>query len=350
MIGPLFGHPRTGTVSYELAVVPFLGEHAGLLSSVIFTAIFFGITYVLCLNPNRLIDIVGKFLTPVLLISIAVIFTVSLIHPVGEIGAPQGAYATMPFFQGLIEGYLALDGFAALAFAIVIITAIKDMGVKETSDIVKYTLISGVFAGIALGVVYMALGYVGAQTSEIGDFENGGQLLAIVVNRLLGNGGNLILGLAVMLACLTTSIGLSTSFADYFHELFPQISYKRLLAGVCLFSFAISNVGLTTMIKVTLPALVMVYPPVITLVLLSFGKKYIGDRKEPYILAMLFAFIVGIRDGLNNAGITIGFLEKAVSFIPFFDLGIGWIVPAIAGCIIGLIWTKVKPKPNLNHK
>lgn len=337
LIGPLFALPRTGTVSFELAAVPFLGENPGIIASVVFTAVFFGITYVLCLNPTKIVDIVGKVLTPILLISIAVIFVVSLINPVGEIGAAKGEYQDIPFFKGMIEGYLALDGLAALAFAIVVINTIKDFGLKDSKSIVKYTLISGVFAGIGLGVVYLALGFVGAQTSAGPAFENGGQILSSVVNQLLGNGGNAILGLAVLFACLTTSIGLATSFADYFHSLFPKKSYKLILTIVCVFSFAISNVGLTTMIQFTLPALVMVYPPAITLVLFSFAKKIIGDKHEAYALAMLFAFIIGIIDGLKTAGVATGAVGALVARIPFFELGVGWIIPAIVGCLIGML-------------
>ncbi len=231
-----------------------------------------------------------------------------------------------------------MDGLAALAFAIVVINAIRDMGVTKSKSIVRYTLMAGVLAGIGLGVVYLALGFVGAQTSmEDTTYGNGGQVLASVVYRLLGVGGNAVLGLAVMLACLTTSIGLATSFSDYFHEIFPRISYKAILTGVCVFSFAISNVGLTTMITFTLPALVMVYPPAITLVLLSFAKKIIGKKHEAYALAMLFAFIIGIFDGLKTAGIDTGALGALAARLPFFDLGIGWILPAIAGCIIGML-------------
>ena len=337
LIGPLFALPRTGTVSYEMAALPFLGEHAGILTSVVFTALFFGITYVLSLNPTKLVDIVGRILTPVLLISIAVIFIISVINPIGEIGAPKGEYETIPFFKGIVEGYLALDGFAALAFAIVVINAVKDLGISEPERIVNYTLISGVFAGIGLGVVYMALSYVGAQTSAGESFENGGQILTYAVHHLLGRGGNLVLGLAVLLACLTTSIGLATAFSDYFHELLPKYSYKRILTVVCLFSFVVSNVGLTTMIKFTLPALVMVYPPVITLVLLSFLKRFLGTGPEPYAFAMLFAFVIGIFDGLKNAGISMSSFEGILKYIPFFELGMGWVVPAVAGCILGLI-------------
>ncbi len=339
LIGPLFALPRTGTVSYEMAVLPFMGEGGSMAASVIFTAVFFGVTYLLCANPSKIVDIVGKILTPILLISIAVIFVVSLVNPVGEISGPEGDYASIPFFKGFVEGYLALDGLAALAFGIVVITSIRNMGVKSDGGVAKYTLLSGVFAGLGLAVVYLMLAYVGAQTSgEEFSFENGGELLAAVVNIQMGKAGNIVLGLAVLMACLTTAIGLATSFADYISELKPSWSYKKVLAAVCLFSFAISNIGLTTMISVTLPALVMVYPPVVVLVLLTFLKKFINGKKEVYVLAMIMAFMVGIFDGLKNAGITEGAAFNFMSeYIPFFDLGVGWAVPALAGAVIGML-------------
>ena len=168
------------------------------------------------------------------------------------------------------------------------------MGVKKPERIAKYTLIAGILAGAALGLVYLALGFVGSQTSVGMSFDNGGQVLTAVVEGQLGLFGNLVLGLAVLMACLTTSIGLASSFSDYFHDLRPDWSYRRILTAVCLFSFAVSNVGLTTMLQFTLPALVMVYPPVITLVLLSFIKRYIGSSPLPYAMAMVFSFVIGI--------------------------------------------------------
>ncbi|WP_130860947.1 branched-chain amino acid transport system II carrier protein [Bacilliculturomica massiliensis] len=338
LIGPLFALPRTGTVSFEMAAAPFLPEGApGFLVSLLFTAVFFLVTYLLCLNPSKLVDVVGKILTPVLLVSIAVIFAGCFMDPGGAIGAPVGDYATMPFFKGMVEGYLALDGLAALAFAIVVINTIRDYGVKEPGNIAKYTLITGVFAGIGLGITYLALGYVGAVTSSAALFENGGKLLAAVTNQLFGYAGNIILGVAVLLACLTTSIGLASSFSDYFQTILPRFSYKQILLVVCLFSFAVSNVGLTAMIKITLPALIMIYPPVITLVLLSFADRLIGGKAECYALSMILAFLVGILNGLENAGLSLGYLGELAARIPLYTLGVGWIVPAIVGCLIGLL-------------
>ena len=338
LIGPLFALPRTGTVSYAMAVQPLLSGSHGIMPSFIFTFLFFSLTFVLCLNPSKVVDIVGKVLTPVLLLAIAAIFVQSLMHPVGTIVAPNAEYAQIPFFKGFIKGYLSLDGIASLAFAIVVIESIKSMGVKSTRGIINYTLICGVFAGVALGAVYLALGFVGAQTSSGFKVDDGGQLLAQVVDVQMGTAGIIVLGIAVVLACLTTSIGLSTSFAGYINELKPQWSYRKVLLAVILFSFAISNVGLKTMITVTLPALVMIYPPVMALVILSFFRKKIGDNKEAYILAVLFAFIVGIFDGIKTITGDLGAVGEFLNgYLPFYSMGIGWIIPSLVGVFIGML-------------
>lgn len=339
LIGPLFAIPRTAATSFSMAAVPFLPEGADTrIFLFAFSALFFIATYFICINPAKLVSIVGSILTPILLISIAVIFVVSLINPVGEIGPAQTAdYEKIPFFKGMIEGYLALDGLAALAFAIVVIDSVKNLGVQQPKNIAKYTLYAGIFSGIGMAVVYLALGYVGAQTSKMEAFPSGAELLNYAVHHLLGGYGNLVLGIAVLLACLTTAIGLATSFADYFHTNFPQFSYKTILIAVCLFGFAIANVGLASLIKITVPALVMVYPPAIALVLMSFLKKFIGDKHEPYALAVVFSFVSGIFFALKMVDVNLGTVTTLAESMPLFDKGLGWVIPAVVGCLIGML-------------
>lgn len=261
---------------------------------------FFGLTYYLSGNPKKVVNLIGKYLTPVLLICIVLIFLACVFMEksphgrvqYGSIGAPRGAYAEIPFFQGMIEGYYALDGPAGLVFAIIIINAVRGFQVHEKKNIIKYTLFCGAGAALILSVVYYMLTYIGAVTQT--PFSNGGTLLHAVASDLLGPVGGIVLGVAVFFACMTTSIGLTTSFADYFHELFPNMSYKKITAIVCLFSFVISNIGLDMLVQVSLPVLMMIYPVTVVLVILSFFKKWIGNRKMVYVLGMLFAFCVAL--------------------------------------------------------
>lgn len=343
LIGPLFAEPRTGSVSFELAVAPYISENNMWIASFIFTGLFFFITYYLSSNPKKVVDVVGNVLTPILLLSITAIFVKVLFTKAdanstviyGTLVESQGVYKSMPFFQGMIEGYNALDGPAGLAFAIIVINALKDYGISDKKSIAKYTIISGVGAVCFLSIVYFMLAYIGAITET--NFANGGALLHAIATETYGGVGGIILGIAVTLACLTTSIGLTTSFADYFVKLFPKLSYKQISAIVCLFSFFISNVGLTTLVSVSLPILKIIYPVTIVLIILSFFKNVIKDVKMVYILGLLGTFIVSFVNSLN----TVSFIQPLdmflASFIPFYETGFGWIVPAFIGSILGFI-------------
>ena len=191
LIGPLFALPRTGSVSFEIALLPYIGENNAILWSLLFTAAFFGLTYYLSSNPSRIVDVVGKYLTPVLLISILAIFIASLLQETsngafsfGTMMEPSPAYVDIPFFKGMIEGYNALDGPAGLAFAILVITAIRSYGVTDKKSIARYTILCGLGAAGFLAVVYFMLTYVGAITNT--PFTNGGALLHAVTNHLFG--------------------------------------------------------------------------------------------------------------------------------------------------------------------
>lgn len=336
LIGPLFALPRTGSVSYELVILPFFEDSSSqLIYSLGFTAVFFFLTYWLSSNPKKIVDIIGKVLTPLLLLAIALIFIASLLYPLSDVGLATNGYEANPFFKGMIEGYLALDGPAGLAFSVLIIQALKNYGVKEKKSLVKYTVVCGMIAGAFLSVVYLALAYVGAHSSALGTFTNGGKLLTVVTYELFGNYGQIVLGLAMLFACLTTSIGLTTSFSEYFNHQFPKISYKTYAKIVCIFSFVISNVGLSSLIKISLPVLIAIYPVTIVLIVLSYMKNKIGERKSVYICGMLFTFVVAGIEGLYSLDISLGVLTQFVTSLPFYELGLGWILPAIIGSLIG---------------
>lgn len=353
LIGPLFALPRTGSVSFELALLPFIAPESKLWFSLLFTAIFFLLTYYLSSNPNRIVDIVGKCLTPLLLISIVCIFLGCLLYQgegIGTIGAPQGDYASIAFFKGMVEGYNALDGPAGLAFAIVVILAIKRYGVTDQKSIVKYTILCGIGAAALLSVIYFALSYIGAATAV--PFENGGALLSSVTTQIFGKAGAILLGIAVLMACLTTSIGLTTSFADYFHqELLPTVSYKKIAAVICFFSFVISNIGLTQLIAISLPVLIMIYPVTVVLCILSFFKGTIQNRRMVYILGMAAAFAVSFINGLDSAGIQAGTITVWMQrYVPLYSLSLGWVLPAMAGALIGFLPIFNRSKQRLSGK
>lgn len=347
-IGPFFGIPRTATVSYEIGVVPFLTQdlsHAK-WPLLIFTIVFFAITVAFALNPAKLVDRIGKILTPALFIIIGALVLKSLITPMGEISGSHGDYATQPFFRSFVEGYLTMDVIAALIFGIIIINALRAEGVTNKAAAFKATIIAGVIAAVGLTLVYVSLGYIGASSVEaIGLQDNGGAILALASKYLYGSSGTIILALTIIFACLTTSIGLVSACAQYFEETFPQISYKTYVFIFAGFSTVIGNFGLTQLINISLPALMMVYPLAIVLMIMSFFDKAFGRRPIVYILALLGTAIVSIFDGLAVANIEVASITSLLSHLPLYEQQIGWLVPALIGAMIGFIITLLTPEP-----
>ncbi|SUI99711.1 LIV-II [Sporosarcina pasteurii] len=278
-IGPFFGIPRTATVSYEIGIVPFLTKEVAQSNwpLLVFTIVFFTITVVLALNPAKLVDRIGKILTPILFVIIGALVIKSLITPMGNIQEAHGDYASQPFFRSFVEGYLTMDVIAALVFGIIIINALKVEGITKKEPAFKATIIAGIIAAIGLTLVYVSLGYIGATSVEaIGLQDNGGAILALASKFLYGGAGSTILALTIIFACLTTSIGLVSACAQFFEETFPQLPYKVYVFLFAGFSTIIGNFGLTQLIKISIPVLMMVYPLAIVLMLMSFIDKSFG--------------------------------------------------------------------------
>jgi branched-chain amino acid:cation transporter, LIVCS family len=341
-IGPFFGIPRTGTVAFEMAALPFLPEGMNLrLPLFLFTVLFFAITYWLALNPSKLVDRIGNILTPLLLLIIGSVLVKALITPVGKLGQSAPEYKSSPLVKGFMDGYLTMDTLGALAFGIVVITAVKKPDMSKEA-VTKMVVKAGVIAAVCLAGVYGILAYLGATSQGLGKSENGGQILTNVVFQLFGEPGNLLLGLAVALACLTTSVGLVTATGEFAHKMFPKLSYKLVILGLSLFSAGLANIGLSQLISVSVPVLTAIYPVAIVLIILSFFHEAFSGRQEVYLGSIIATALVSIADGLKAFGINLGTIEQVYSHIPLYADGIGWLVPAIIGAVVGFIIALVR--------
>ena len=340
-IGPLFAIPRTGAVSYEVGIRPFLSgdlESQG-MSLFMYTVIFFAVTCWLALNPSKIVDRVGKVLTPALLLMLFFLVGKTFFSPLGIPQAPVGEYQSNAFLKGFLEGYLTMDTLASIVFGIIVINAVKSKGVTNPKEIAKVCTGAGMIAAFFLGVIYVSLSYLGATSVEtIGYASNGGVLLSQVATIYYGLLGNVVLGLAILFACLTTSIGLVSSCATFFNQLAPQISYRKLVFILSFFSLIIANVGLTQLIAFSVPVLIAIYPMVIVLIFLAFLDPLFKGRHEVYRYSILLTSIVSIVDGLMTANISLGAVSKLFTYyLPLFDRSLGWIIPSIVGIIVGCL-------------
>lgn len=342
-IGPLFAIPRTASTSFELAILPFLPESFNVhLALFLVSVLFFAAVYWASAKPQAIVNIIGKAITPVLLLTILIIGAGVLVHPISPIGAPAGTYDTIPFTEGMLQGYQTLDAFAAPIFAAIIINSIRSMGIHSKNYIVFYMLLSGSLSVVFLGIVYGILAYAGATSLALGTFPNGGQLLTAITYAIFGHWGTVIIGVAVLLACFTTAVGLTTACGSYFSELIPRFSYRAVIIAVILFSCVISNVGLTQLITFSLPLLLALYPILIALVVLAFLDRPLGGRRSAHIGAIIGAALISIPNGLEalaaNLGVeSLGALSSLLQMVPFYNLMLGWVLPAIIGCAIGYV-------------
>ncbi|MEH7017782.1 MULTISPECIES: branched-chain amino acid transport system II carrier protein BrnQ4 [Bacillus] len=351
-IGPFFAIPRTGAVSFEMGMKPFLSETmaAEWYMMLLYTVVFFGITWYLSLNPSKLINWFGKIITPLLVIIVAVIVGKAIIDPIGAPASPMEAYKENAFFGGFIQGYLTMDAISALVFGIVVVRVIRSMGIKESNQIAKTTIISGVIAVIGLTLIYLSLSYLGSTSTSLGVSDNGGLILTNVVNQLFGTTGKVLLAFVITFACLTTSVGLASACAEFFTSLFPKVAHKTIVTIICVFSLFVSNLGLTQLIAVTLPVLIIIYPVAIVLIVLSYFHKFIGKRNNIYIGAIVGAFFVSFCNGLESIGISLGPLSAALQMLPLYKEGIGWLVPAIVGGAIGFFLHSSKELQEVKKK
>lgn len=339
IIGPLFAMPRTGAVSFEIGIRPFLTEENLGLGQLIYTAIFFAASYYLALNPNKIIDRVGKMLTPALLIVLAILFVQAFHSPLGDVFAPTGSYIEAPFAQGFQDGYQTMDLLASIAIGALVTNAVRLRGITDTRAIGAACLVSGLITVTLMAIVYGSLAYIGATSASVlGHSENGGQILSGAVGIFFGSAGNLLLAVIIGLACLTTCCGITSSAAMFFNKLLKgRISYERLLLFSILFSFAASNVGLTQIIALAVPFLVAIYPLVIVFVILSLFDRAIGWRKSIYQGAMALTLVFSLIDGLHATGLSnAGIHAMLVAYIPFYEIMMGWVCPAIFGALVGL--------------
>lgn len=339
-IGPLFAIPRTATVTYEIGVAPYLSELASgnWLSLFIASFIFFAICFYLALNPTKLVDRIGKILTPALLIVIVLLAIKSFITPMGSIGEPHGEFATKAFSLSFVEGYLTMDALASLVFGILIVQALQARGIMDRGKQVTITVFAGIVAAIGLAFVYISLGYLGVtSTDSIGYSGDGATIISEAARVLYGNAGMIILSLIIILACITTGVGLISANATFFSKLFPSMSYKALVVVFTLFSFLISNFGLSKLLAITLPVLLFIYPIAIVLMFLVLFDKAFNRAPIVYTLSLIATALVSLYDGIKGAGFKIGWYENILSTLPLYDQSVGWLVPAIVGLVIGWI-------------
>lgn len=332
-IGPMVAIPRTAATTLEMSVTPFFSG----MSPVVFSIIFFAVILLLSIKQSAVIDIVGKILTPALLIGLLVLIVKGFVSPIGDI-VDTGVSASEVTVNGIKSGYQTMDVLAAMAFGIIILSSADEKGYTDSKSAAKMIGIAAALSGVLLMIVYFGLTYLGATASTVFPTDISRANLVIgIVELLLGKAGLIIFAIVVALACITTAVALVSSSASFFAKLADdKISYSVFVVVICVSSAIISNLGLDMIIAIATPVLDIVYPPMLVLILLSwFGDKL---HKSVYVSSVAGSLIASVLATASLYGMNV----PVVDSLPLASLGLGWLTPAALFGLVAYLVSKVK--------
>lgn len=352
-IGPFFAIPRCATVAYTVGVERIIPDSMQTAVLAVFSLLFFAAVLFFSLRPGEILTWIGKVLNPLFLLFLGLLVIRALLSPMGSISgaAPEGAYAAGAFYQGFLEGYNTMDALAGLAFGIIVVNVIRDLGVENPGDVAKNTVRSGILSSVLMAVIYVLVTVVGAQSRGVfPPSSNGGEALALIAGHYFGPAGAVILAAAVTLACLKTAVGLITSCGETFQKIFPKgPSYRKWAVLFSTLSFLIANLGLDAIVSWSKPVLLFLYPLAITLILLTLFGRLFGNDGRVYRWVTGFTAAAAAVDFINalpGQVLSALRLEKTAEavrdFLPFAENGFGWICPALLGLVIGILYCAYK--------
>ena len=333
-IGPMLAIPRTAATTYEMSLAPLVSG----FSPVLFSVLFFAVILLLCLRESAVVDIVGKVLTPVLLLGLLVLIVKGVVDPIGPV--PDRVPVDNVPVTGIEAGYQTMDVLAAAVFGIIILKSARDKGYTDPKAQARVVAGAGLVAGAALLVVYLGLTYLGVTTSRFFDLSVLRTFLVVsIVRNLMGNAGIVLFSIVVALACVTTAVALVSSAASYFSKLSGgRLRYTWLVIAICLFSAAAANLGLDQIVSIAAPILSIVYPPTLVLICLSFFDRRI-QSDWVFRMAALGALVFSLLEAASSFGLDMPVLAR----MPLASLGFGWVVPAAVCGALGALIGRSRP-------
>ncbi|MEZ7898582.1 MAG: branched-chain amino acid transport system II carrier protein [Flaviflexus sp.] len=339
--GMLYAIPRVATVSYEIAVAPLVSGGGGTGESsylFLYTLVFFAVVGLISLNPGQIINRLGTYLTPALLLVLAALIITTIIRMDPVSGEPTAHYANNPLQVGLLEGYYTMDAIASLVFSVIILKSLANAGFSSRKKLIGGATLASIIAGVGLCVIYLGLAAVGTRVAGNG-FTDGAAGLAHAASVALGPLGQAVFGIVTILACLTTAIGLIGSSSQYFRRLLPGIGHPAMVLIQCLVALGIANLGLSTILEIVTPANQLLYPIAICIIVIAMLDIVLPGRLHwTYRLSAWIAGLLSIPEALWATKIgTFAFLREYLDMLPAGTVNMAWVVPALIGAGIGLL-------------
>lgn len=343
-LGPIYVIPRTTSVVYEISIFPLLPDtvNAGLILFG-FSLVFIVLTVILSWNTTKFVDRLGKIITPIFGILLLLLIVKSIITPMGGFGTPTGDYATASgaFLKGFTQGYYTMDVLAAFVFGGIFIKSIAALGIRSNKEVTRVFIKAGLITVIGLVILQVSMAWIGATSlDQIGAKENGGEVLAQSAVALFGQVGIFIIGTVIFLTGITTNVACLSAVAEYFERIVPSVSYKKWLLIFAAVGLTITNFGLTKILELASPILLLLYPLAIALIALIFMNNWFKGRRSVYVSTMVGVGFIAILDALKDANVAPEAINNVFGFIPLFQNGAGWIVTGAIGFVIGIAISK----------
>ena len=313
--------PRTASVTHEMAIHPFFGT-----SSLLTSSIYFLLVFIFAVNRSKIISLIGKFLTPIIVLILLVIIVIAIFTSSGIVNPST---FTTPFVDGILEGYQTFDAIGGVVVGAVIIISLNLRG--HTSFEAKKELITkaGFIAGTGLFLVYGGLILSGSLFSAtFAENATRIEVLSGLGTKTLGNFGAAFLSISVALACFTTAVGIVTGTADYIKGIFKgsKTAYIATAAIASVIGIIVGIYQVDFIITLAVPALMFLYPITIVLILLNIVPNKYGT-KLVFRGVVLVTFIFSITDFLGFI-IPRENLTGIKSIIPLAEFSLGWVIPA----------------------
>jgi LIVCS family branched-chain amino acid:cation transporter len=326
-IGPALGIPRTCAAAWSMSVMPAGGTDGE--PHLLFVGLYFAIVWLCAVRETAIVEVLGKYLTPLLLAGLLALIAAGVVNPAGQI-ATAGAGKGDVGLQGIIAGYETMDMIAALFFGLIVLNSLKAKNSANGGQGFASAGLAAFVAGALLFAVYGGLCYLGATVSALYPHDvEPGLLVTEIAARVLGPFGAAVLGITSSLACLTTAVALTGCVGTFFRSLTRgRWPYKAVVTAACLVSAFIACMGLAAIIKLAAPILMILYPGVIVVVTAAFFAR--SARSDRIVRCACAGALAG--SAFDVFGLSFPGLFEA---LPWHDYGFAWLLPALVCGILG---------------
>ncbi|EMO4161680.1 branched-chain amino acid transport system II carrier protein [Morganella morganii] len=344
ILGSTFAMPRVTNTAYELGFLPLGFVEKSTASHLIFAFVFNFVSMFFMLKQGTMISAIGKFMTPALLFLLVAVGIAVVRTPLSPINEPINQYVDFAFFSGIVDGYQTMDVLSAMAFGGIVARALASRGITSPQDVVVITIKAGLIAVGLLAALYICLFYLGATSDAVSQTAtNGGQIFSRYVDALYGALGTWLMCGIVLLASMTTFVGVTSACADFFATFNPRLNYRFWVVVSTLLTTIVSTFGLDTLLRVTIPVLLLIYPTTVALVFLQFARRKMRNPRFTYGFTVAVLVVMSAFDTLNNIGLLSENVLAVLHRMPLFKEGIGWLLPGVIAFIISFVAGNMRP-------